>query len=74
MYPFKIEVSENEVDRLRRKLEDTRLPGREIVTGAGDRYGKTSISALGHTCYRTADSDQRSLLWMGKWTCTFMDS
>ncbi|KAJ5395136.1 alpha/beta-hydrolase [Penicillium crustosum] len=39
VHPFKIEVSENEVDRLRRKLEDTRLPGREIVTGAGDRYG-----------------------------------
>uniref|UniRef100_A0A8H7KC74 Epoxide hydrolase N-terminal domain-containing protein n=1 Tax=Bionectria ochroleuca TaxID=29856 RepID=A0A8H7KC74_BIOOC len=37
--PFKIDVPQSEVDRLKRKLQDTRLPGREIVPGAGWDFG-----------------------------------
>lgn len=37
--PFKIDIPKEEVERLKRKLEDTRLPGREVVPGAGGRYG-----------------------------------
>ncbi|RAH49742.1 epoxide hydrolase family protein [Aspergillus brunneoviolaceus CBS 621.78] len=36
---FKIDIPRGEVDRLQRKLRDTRLPAREIVPSAGDRYG-----------------------------------
>lgn len=39
--PFKIDVPQSEVDRLKRKLQDTRLPGREIVPGAGDTLGES---------------------------------
>lgn len=36
---FKINIPPQEVDRLQRKLNDTRLPPREIVPGAGTNYG-----------------------------------
>jgi hypothetical protein len=43
--PFKVDIPQSEVDRLKRKLADTRLPPREIVPGAGDKYGQsTSLS------------------------------
>lgn len=37
--PFDPTVTQEEVDRLYRKLKDTRLPKTEIVPGAGDEYG-----------------------------------
>ncbi|KAH8435133.1 epoxide hydrolase family protein [Aspergillus melleus] len=37
--PFKVDVPVEEVERLQRKLKGTRLPGREIVPNAGDKYG-----------------------------------
>jgi len=40
--PFKVDIPRSEVDRLKRKLQDTRLPPREIVPGAGNKYGKTT--------------------------------
>jgi hypothetical protein len=36
---FKIDILNEEVERLKRKLNDTRLPGREIVPDAGTLYG-----------------------------------
>ncbi|KAK5075614.1 hypothetical protein LTS08_001318 [Lithohypha guttulata] len=39
--PFKVDIPQSEVDRLKRKLKDTRLPPREIVPGAGTKYGPT---------------------------------
>jgi hypothetical protein len=41
--PFKVDIPRSEVDRLKRKLQDTRLPPKEIVPGAGDKYGKTGV-------------------------------
>jgi hypothetical protein len=38
--PFKVDIPQSEVERLKRKLSDTRLPPREIVPGAGDKYGQ----------------------------------
>lgn len=38
---FKVDIPKEEVDRLHRKLQDTRLPAREIVPHSGDRYGET---------------------------------
>ncbi|KAK6222667.1 hypothetical protein LQW54_000848 [Pestalotiopsis sp. IQ-011] len=37
--PFKVDIPREEVDRLQRKLNDTRLPKSEIVPGAGTKYG-----------------------------------
>ncbi|KAF7557718.1 hypothetical protein G7Z17_g432 [Cylindrodendrum hubeiense] len=37
--PFKVDIPDDEIERLQRKLRDTRLPGREIVPGAGKNYG-----------------------------------
>lgn len=37
--PFKVDIPREEVDRLQRKLKDTRLPKSEIVPGAGTKYG-----------------------------------
>lgn len=37
--PFKVDVSTGEVARLKRKLQETRLPDVEIVPDAGDNYG-----------------------------------
>ena len=37
--PFDPAIPLSEVDRLYRKLKDTRLPKHEIVPGAGDEYG-----------------------------------
>ncbi|RMY68294.1 hypothetical protein D0863_07221 [Hortaea werneckii] len=37
--PFKVDIPGEEVRRLHRKLKDTRLPPKEIVPNAGDRYG-----------------------------------
>lgn len=42
--PFKVDIPQQEVDRLSRKLRDTRLPGRSIVPNAGDRYGMWALS------------------------------
>lgn len=39
--PFKVDIPQDEVDRLKRKLKDHRLPPKEIVPDAGDRYGPT---------------------------------
>lgn len=39
--PFKVDIPREEVDRLKRKLKDTRLPPKEIVPNAGSRYGPT---------------------------------
>lgn len=40
--PFKVDIPRSEVDRLKRKLQDTRLPPQEIVPGAGNKYGMLS--------------------------------
>jgi hypothetical protein len=40
--PFKVDIPRSEVDRLKRKLQDTRLPPKEIVPDAGNRYGMLS--------------------------------
>lgn len=37
--PFRVDVPEAEVERLKRKLQDTRLPPRPIVPDAGTKYG-----------------------------------
>ncbi|KAI6832608.1 alpha/beta-hydrolase [Hortaea werneckii] len=37
--PFQVNIPDEERQRLHRKLKDTRLPLREIVPDAGDRYG-----------------------------------
>ncbi|KAJ6439220.1 retrovirus polyprotein [Purpureocillium lavendulum] len=39
--PFKVDIAAKEIERMQRKLQDTRLPGKEIVPGAGPRYGPT---------------------------------
>lgn len=39
--PFTIDIPKSEVERLKRKLEDTRLPPKEIVPNAGNKYGPT---------------------------------
>ena len=39
--PFKVDISQEEVDRLKRKLNDTRIPPKPIVPDAGDKYGPT---------------------------------
>lgn len=36
---FEVDIPQLEVDRLIRKLKDTRIPTAEIVPGAGDDYG-----------------------------------
>lgn len=38
---FKVDIPVGEVDRLKRKLKDTRLPPKEIVPNAGKKYGPT---------------------------------
>lgn len=37
--PFNPSIPQSEVDRLKRKLQDTRLPPKPIVPDAGDAYG-----------------------------------
>lgn len=37
--PFKVDIPKDEVDRLQRKLNDTRLPPKPIVPDAEDKYG-----------------------------------
>ena len=37
--PFEIAIPQDEVQRLKRKLQDTRLPPTEIVPGAAGNYG-----------------------------------
>lgn len=37
--PFKIDIPKDEIDRLKRKLQDTRIPKQPIVPGAGSDYG-----------------------------------
>ena len=44
--PFKIDFSDDEVARLKRKLQDTRLPTEEIVPNAGDDYGEAFSLSL----------------------------
>lgn len=39
--PFKVDISQQEVDRLKRKLRDHHLPPKEIVPNAGKNYGPT---------------------------------
>lgn len=39
--PFKVDIPKEEVERLKRKLKDTRLPPKEIVPNAGTKYGPT---------------------------------
>lgn len=40
--PLKVDIPRSEVDRLKRKLHDTRLPPKAIVPGAGNKYGMMS--------------------------------
>lgn len=51
---FKVQIPEEEVDRLYRKLKDTRLPPREIVPGAGEKYGKFIGSHISTSCSRAS--------------------
>lgn len=39
--PFQVDIPQEEVDRLQRKLKDTRLPPKEIVPDASKKYGPT---------------------------------
>lgn len=41
--PFKIDIPQSEVDRLQRKLRDTRIPQKPIIPDAGEDYGKWTI-------------------------------
>ena len=41
--PFKVDIPKEEVERLKRKLKDTRLPPKEIVPDAGNKYGMCSV-------------------------------
>lgn len=41
IYPFKVDIPREEVERLYRKVKDTRLPPKEIVPDAGNKYGPT---------------------------------
>ncbi|KAL2850956.1 Alpha/Beta hydrolase protein [Aspergillus pseudodeflectus] len=43
---FKVDIPREKVERLKRKLNDTRLPGREIVPDAGTLYGPSYAWAL----------------------------
>lgn len=45
--PFIVDIRPDEVDRLKAKLADTRLPGRSIVPDAGERYGPRYDWAVG---------------------------
>lgn len=40
--PFKVDIAKAEVDRLIKKLEETRIPTEDIVPGAGEDYGVSS--------------------------------
>lgn len=40
--PFQVDVTQKEVDRLLRKLQDTRIPTQDIVPDAGSDYGITT--------------------------------
>jgi hypothetical protein len=53
--PFEINIPLEEVDRLKRKLKDTRLPPREIVPNAGDKYGPTY--EWGNNLYETSEAN-----------------
>lgn len=39
--PFRVDIPKAEVDRLKRKLQDTRLPPKPVVPDAGSKYGPT---------------------------------
>ena len=41
--PFKIDISQEEVARLKTNLQDTRIPAGEVVPNAGDDYGQSSL-------------------------------
>jgi len=45
--PFKVDIPKEEVQRLKRKLQDTRLPPRAIVPDAGSRYGMAILVGIG---------------------------
>jgi phospholipase C len=45
---FKIDISPSEVERMKAKLKDTRLPQSPIVPDAGDDYGKHPRIAFQH--------------------------
>jgi hypothetical protein len=47
--PLKVDIPKTEVDRLKAKLNDTRLPGRSIVPDAGTKYGSYSETAVHHS-------------------------
>ena len=51
--PFRVDVPEEEVARLKRKLQDTRVPTHPIVPEAGGDYGLSPLGSLvppPHTC------------------------
>lgn len=37
---FQVDISREEIERLKRKLQETRLPGRPVVPDAGGNYGR----------------------------------
>lgn len=43
---FKVDIPSTKVERLQRKLRDTRLPGRPIVPDAGTSYGMHRSSKM----------------------------
>ena len=49
--PFDPNIPQDEVDRLFRKLKDTRLPETPVVPDAGDDYGRST------TLLNTSDSN-----------------
>ena len=53
--PFKVDIPRSEVDRLKRKLQDTRLPPKEIVPGAVNKYGK-AVDASASTVVVATDT------------------
>lgn len=44
---FRIDILPQEVERGKRKLNDARLPEREIVPGAGTQHGELPSTNLG---------------------------
>ena len=54
--PFKIGILHSEVERMKRKLRDTRIPQDPIVPDAGDDYGTHLMSNFRPNATRTLRS------------------
>ncbi|KAL4934017.1 Alpha/Beta hydrolase protein [Aspergillus undulatus] len=73
IHPFEVDIPPAEVERLQRKLNDTRIPDREIIRGAGEKYEDINLHFVHARANEKFHANAIPLLLIHGWPGSFYE-